>query len=117
MHTQQWQGGQGSDADDKLLDELCTYKLRCREPFLAIGGDCLLDIAGIAACLYRHSVPFVHVPTRLRAIVNASVGFKNSVEYLQELCWIIKNGGVSNCGRSNIKWRQQTKYLQQQRQD
>ena len=68
-------------AVDKLLDELCAYKLRRREPFLAIGGGVLLDIAGMAACLYRRGVPFVRVPTTLLAIVDASVGVKNGVDY------------------------------------
>lgn len=68
-------------ACDKVLDDLCSYKLRRREPFLAIGGGCLLDIAGMAACLYRRGVPFVRVPTTLLAIVDASVGVKNGVDY------------------------------------
>lgn len=68
-------------AVDKLLDSLCGYKLRRREPFLAIGGGVLLDIAGMAACLYRRGVPFVRVPTTLLAIVDASVGVKNGVDY------------------------------------
>jgi 3-dehydroquinate synthetase len=69
------------DAVDKLLDALCVYKLRRREPFLAIGGGCLLDIAGMGACLYRRGVPFVRVPTTLLSIVDASVGVKNGVDY------------------------------------
>lgn len=70
-----------TEAVDKLLDSLCAYKLRRREPFLAIGGGVLLDIAGMAACLYRRGVPFVRVPTTLLAIVDASVGVKNGVDY------------------------------------
>lgn len=70
-----------SDAVDTLLDALCAYKLRRREPFLAIGGGVLLDIAGMGACLYRRGVPFVRVPTTLLAIVDASVGVKNGVDY------------------------------------
>jgi 3-dehydroquinate synthetase len=69
------------DAVDTVLDELCAYKLHRREPFLAIGGGVLLDIAGMAACLYRRGVPFVRVPTTLLAIVDASVGVKNGVDY------------------------------------
>eukprot|EP00591_Stephanopyxis_turris_P008667 CAMPEP_0195522326 /NCGR_PEP_ID=MMETSP0794_2-20130614/20388_1 /TAXON_ID=515487 /ORGANISM="Stephanopyxis turris, Strain CCMP 815" /LENGTH=541 /DNA_ID=CAMNT_0040652055 /DNA_START=86 /DNA_END=1711 /DNA_ORIENTATION=- len=68
-------------AVDEILDQLCAYKLRRREPFLAIGGGVILDIAGMAACLYRRGVPFVRVPTTLLAIVDASVGVKNGVDY------------------------------------
>ena len=60
---------------------MCVYKLRRREPFLAIGGGVLLDIAGMAASLYRRGVPFVRVPTTLLSIVDASVGVKNGVDY------------------------------------
>lgn len=70
-----------SSAVDSLLDALCAYKLRRREPFLAIGGGVLLDIAGMGACLYRRGVPFVRVPTTLLGIVDASVGVKNGVDY------------------------------------
>jgi 3-dehydroquinate synthetase len=70
-----------SQAVDKLLDALCSYKLRRREPFLAIGGGVVLDIAGMGACMYRRGVPFVRVPTTLLAIVDASVGVKNGVDY------------------------------------
>ncbi|OEU21651.1 3-dehydroquinate synthase [Fragilariopsis cylindrus CCMP1102] len=70
-----------SVAVDKILDAMCAYKLRRREPFLAIGGGVVLDIAGMAACLYRRGVPFVRVPTTLLAIVDASVGVKNGVDY------------------------------------
>lgn len=60
---------------------MCAYKLRRREPFLAIGGGVILDVAGMAACSYRRGVPFVRVPTTLLAIVDASVGVKNGVDY------------------------------------
>ena len=73
------------EAVDKLLDKMCEYKLRRREPFLAIGGGVVLDIAGMAACLYRRGVPFVRVPTTLLAIVDASVGVKNGVDYCCDL--------------------------------
>lgn len=81
----------GGEADkrpaavDALVDEMCAYKLRRREPFLAIGGGCVLDIAGMAACMYRRGVPFVRVPTTLLAIVDASVGVKNGVDYCCDL--------------------------------
>ncbi|KAL7536677.1 hypothetical protein ACHAXR_007328 [Thalassiosira sp. AJA248-18] len=75
------EAGKRPEAVDTILDQLCAYKLRRREPFLAIGGGCVLDIAGMAACLYRRGVPFVRVPTTLLAIVDASVGVKNGVDY------------------------------------
>jgi len=84
LHTIVIPGGEPdkrNGAVDKILDSMCVYKLRRREPFLAIGGGCVLDIAGMAACLYRRGVPFVRVPTTLLSIVDASVGVKNGVDY------------------------------------
>lgn len=80
------------EAVDKILDQLCSYKLRRREPFLAIGGGVILDIAGMAACVYRRGVPFVRVPTTLLAIVDASVGVKNGVDY----CCDVTNESYKN---------------------
>lgn len=84
LHTTVIKGGEPDKrpaAVDTLLDAMCEYKLRRREPFLAIGGGVVLDIAGLAACTYRRGVPFVRVPTTLLAIVDASVGVKNGVDY------------------------------------
>lgn len=69
------------EAVDKILEELCRFGLRRREPILAVGGGVLLDIVGMAASLYRRGVPFVRVPTTLLALVDASVGVKNGVDY------------------------------------
>jgi len=52
LHTIVIPGGEPdkrNGAVDKILDSMCVYKLRRREPFLAIGGGCVLDIAGMAA--------------------------------------------------------------------
>ncbi|CAN0130357.1 unnamed protein product [Ectocarpus fasciculatus] len=69
------------EAVDTILEELCRFGLRRREPILAVGGGVLLDIVGMAASLYRRGVPFVRVPTTLLALVDASVGVKNGVDY------------------------------------
>ncbi|CAM9843620.1 unnamed protein product [Chrysoparadoxa australica] len=69
------------DAVDKILDQLCIFALRRREPIVAIGGGVLLDIVGLAANLYRRGVPYIRVPTTLLSIVDASIGVKNGVDY------------------------------------
>eukprot|EP01084_Bolivina_argentea_P139470 245344_1 len=69
------------EAVDNILEELCKFGLLRREPIIAIGGGVVLDIAGFAASMYRRGVPYVRVPTTLLAIVDASVGVKNGVDY------------------------------------
>ncbi|TPV95177.1 MAG: sedoheptulose 7-phosphate cyclase [Myxococcales bacterium FL481] len=53
--------------------------LRRSEPLIVVGGGVVLDVAGLAASLYRRGVPYVRVPTTLMAMVDASVGAKSAV--------------------------------------
>jgi len=66
---------------EKILKACCSYGLKRREYILAIGGGVVLDIAGMAASLYRRGVPFIRIPTTLLGIVDASVGVKNGVDF------------------------------------
>ena len=70
-----------TQAVDTILNKLCACKLRRHDPFLAIGGGCILDIADMAACLYRCGTPFVCTPTTLLTLVDTSMGVKNGVDY------------------------------------
>ena len=46
---------------------------------VGIGGGVLLDIVGLAACLYRRGVPHIKIGTTLVAQVDAAVGLKCGV--------------------------------------
>lgn len=72
------------EAVDTILEQCCIFGLHRREPIIGIGGGVILDIVGLAANLYRRGVPYVRVPTTLLAIVDASVGVKNGVDYPSE---------------------------------
>jgi 3-dehydroquinate synthase len=54
---------------------------RRREPLVAVGGGVLTDIVGLAASLYRRSVPYVKVPTTLIGMVDAGIGAKTGVNF------------------------------------
>lgn len=65
-----------------ILEEMENFGLlRRAEPLIAIGGGVLLDLAGLAANLYRRGIPYVRVPTTLLAIVDASVGAKTGINH------------------------------------
>jgi 3-dehydroquinate synthetase len=53
-----------------------------QEKIIIIGGGVLLDIGGFACSIYRRGIPYVKVPTTLLAIVDASVGAKVGINYL-----------------------------------
>lgn len=55
--------------------------LRRDEPLIAVGGGVLLDIAGMAAGLYRRGIPYIRVPTTLIGLIDASVGAKTGINY------------------------------------
>lgn len=79
------------EAVDDILEQLTIFGLRRREPIVAIGGGVILDIVGMAANLYRRGVPYIRVPTTLLAIVDASVGVKNGVDFDSRQCGCQKN--------------------------
>lgn len=54
---------------------------RRKEPIIAVGGGVCLDVAGLAANLFRRNTPVIKVPTTLMAAVDASVGIKTAVNF------------------------------------
>ncbi|OXB81538.1 UNVERIFIED_CONTAM: hypothetical protein H355_008386 [Colinus virginianus] len=67
-----------------ILQEVQKFSIdRRTEPIIAIGGGVCLDIVGLAASLYRRRTPYIRVPTTLLSYVDASVGAKNGVNFLQ----------------------------------
>lgn len=76
---------------ETVLEALCAFGLHRREPIVAVGGGCVLDIVGLAASLYRRGVPFIRVPTTLLAIVDAAVGVKNGVDWVSDAKGPLKN--------------------------
>lgn len=65
-----------------LLDEMENFNInRKMEPIIAIGGGSILDIAGLAASLYRRGIPYIRVPTTLLGIVDVSVAAKTGINF------------------------------------
>jgi 3-dehydroquinate synthase len=49
---------------------------------VAIGGGGLLDAAGFIANIFHRGLPLVHIPTTLLAMMDATLGGKNGVNFL-----------------------------------
>jgi 3-dehydroquinate synthase len=54
---------------------------RRSDPLIAIGGGVLMDVAGLAASLYRRGLPYVRVPTTLMGLIDAGIGVKTGVNF------------------------------------
>jgi 3-dehydroquinate synthase len=54
---------------------------RRNEPVIAIGGGVILDVAGLAATIYRRGVPYIRVPTTLLGIIDVSVAAKTGINF------------------------------------
>lgn len=66
----------------QMCNNLCTASASRETPVVAIGGGVLLDLAGMAAALYKRGVKqFIKVPTTLIAQVDAGIGIKVGCNY------------------------------------
>lgn len=84
-------GMKALDASEKAKDmatvlDLCSWLLEAGADrsslFLAVGGGITTDLAGFAACIYRRGIRFAFVPTTLLAQVDAAIGGKTGVNFL-----------------------------------
>jgi 3-dehydroquinate synthase len=66
----------------QIVDRLEKFRLnRRQEPIIAIGGGVCLDVAGLAANLYRRNTPVIKVPTTVMGAIDASIGIKTAVNF------------------------------------
>ena len=72
--------------NQKTVDKLYEYYIeknvnRKKTTVIAIGGGCLLDIVGYSCSSFMRGINIVYVPTTLLAMVDASIGGKNGINY------------------------------------
>ena len=84
-------GMKAIDTSEKAKDlatvqDLCSWLLEAgadrKSLLLAVGGGITTDLAGFAACIYRRGIRFAFVPTTLLAQVDAAIGGKTGVNFL-----------------------------------
>lgn len=67
------------DAAAKILQHVARAQLDRNDAIISIGGGIVGDVAGFVAAIYRRGIAWVHAPTTLLAMVDASVGGKTGV--------------------------------------
>jgi 3-dehydroquinate synthase len=61
---------------------LLTKQMADRKALLInLGGGVICDMGGFAASCYKRGIDFLHIPTTLLAMVDASVGGKTGIDY------------------------------------
>lgn len=50
---------------------------------LNLGGGVITDIGGFAASTFKRGIDFIHIPTTLLAMVDAAIGGKNGINFLE----------------------------------
>jgi 3-dehydroquinate synthase len=48
---------------------------------IAVGGGIVMDVVGVAACLYRRGIDYLRVPTTLIGMVDVAVGIKHGFNF------------------------------------
>jgi len=64
------------DTVSKIWDFLQANKCERGSLIINLGGGLLLDIGGFAAATFQRGVKFIHIPTTLLSMVDASIGGK-----------------------------------------
>jgi 3-dehydroquinate synthase len=65
-----------------IAEAIEEFKInRRQEPIIAIGGGVCLDVAGLAANLFRRNTGIIKVPTTVMGVVDASIGIKTAVNF------------------------------------
>lgn len=71
----------GWDVVEAICERALQSSLGRRAVFVGVGGGVALDIAGLAASLFRRGVPYIRIPTTLVGLVDVAVGIKHAVNF------------------------------------
>ncbi len=64
-----------------VWNQLMKHHSSRKTMLVNLGGGVICDLGGFAASVYKRGIPFVHVPTTLLSMVDASIGGKTGIDY------------------------------------
>ena len=67
----------------KIWDFLSHLKCRRDTLIINLGGGVITDMGGFVAATYKRGIDFINVPTTLLAMVDAAIGGKTGIDYLE----------------------------------
>lgn len=66
----------------QVWEALAEYRITRKDVVICLGGGVVTDMGGMIASLYKRGIDFIHIPTSLLAMVDASIGGKTAVDLL-----------------------------------
>jgi 3-dehydroquinate synthetase len=64
----------------RVWEELTHIGADRKSLIINLGGGVVTDLGGFISCTYKRGIEFIHIPTSLLAMVDASVGGKNGID-------------------------------------
>jgi len=64
----------------QVWQSLTEYQITRNDVLICVGGGVVTDMGGFIASLYKRGIDFIHVPTSLLGMVDASIGGKTAVD-------------------------------------
>lgn len=64
----------------QVWEALSEYKISRKDLIINLGGGVVTDMGGFIASVYKRGIDFIHVPTTLLAMVDASIGGKTGID-------------------------------------
>jgi 3-dehydroquinate synthase len=64
----------------QVWEALSDYEIGRKDLIINLGGGLVTDMGGFIASIFKRGVDFIHVPTTLLGMVDASIGGKNGVD-------------------------------------
>ncbi len=64
----------------EVIDGLAVLDVKRGTPIIALGGGSIVDVAGLAASLFKRGCPIIHVPTTLLAQADSAIGGKTAID-------------------------------------
>ena len=64
----------------QVWEALSEYRISRQDLIINLGGGLVTDMGGFIASLFKRGIDFIHIPTSLLAMVDASIGGKTGID-------------------------------------